>query len=345
MPSLPADSTADVNGLAMAEEIASGALPANMLALLVDRINVGIFTVAADGTVLQWNRFLHSHTRLAPEEVVGRNLYETFPELPRAWLERKLRSVFIIKNFSFTSWKQRPYLFRFEDHRPLTGGVEAMRQDCAFIPLVHDGQVRAVSVVIIDVTDTFESQARLDATLAVLAAQSERDALTGIYNRRKLQEVLDLEVKRAQRYNQKFGLLMMDIDHFKRINDTHGHLVGDEAIRHVAKRALATLRTTDVVARYGGEEFVVFLPGEDVTGAALAAERLREAVRQPFTAMSDIPLTLTISIGVTGFRAEAADVTTLLGEADRALYASKQGGRNRVTTYCPPAVASSADAK
>ena len=303
--------------------------------MLVDRINVGIFTVTADGTVLQWNRFLHAHTRVAPEEVVGRNLYRCFPDLPREWLERKLRSVFVIKNFAFTSWKQRPYLFRFEGQRPVSGGAEAMRQDCAFIPLVHDGEVKAVSVAILDATDTYESQTRLDTTLAMLAAQSERDALTGVYNRRKLTELLELEVKRALRYSQKFGLIMLDIDHFKKVNDTHGHLVGDEAIKHVAQRALATLRATDVVARYGGEEFVVFLPGEDVAGAALAAERLREAARKPFKTLAEVDLTLTISLGVTGFRPEAADPQALLAEADRALYASKQGGRNRVSVFRP----------
>jgi diguanylate cyclase (GGDEF)-like protein len=314
---------------------AKGALPPALLALLVDRINVGLFTVTADGTILQWNRFLHAHTRVAPEDVIGRNVYECFPDLPREWLERKLRSVFVIKNFAFTSWKQRPYLFRFEGQRPISGGTEAMRQDCAFIPLVHDGEVKAVSVVILDATDTYESQTRLDATLVMLAAQSERDALTGVYNRRKLTELLDHEVKRALRYKQKFGLVILDIDHFKKINDTHGHLVGDEAIKHVAQRALATLRTTDVVARYGGEEFVVFLPGEDVEGAALAAERLRDAARKPFKTMADVDLTLTISLGVTEFRPEAADPKTLLSEADRALYASKQGGRNRVSTFEP----------
>jgi diguanylate cyclase (GGDEF)-like protein len=314
---------------------AAGALPPALLAVLVDRINVGIFTVTADGTVLQWNRFLHAHTRVAPEEIVGRNLYERFPDLPREWLERKLRSVFVIKNFAFTSWKQRPYLFRFEGQRPVTGGAEAMRQDCAFIPLVHEGEVRAVSVAIVDATDTYESQTRLDATLAMLAAQSERDALTGVYNRRKLSELLDMEVKRALRYKQKFGLVILDIDHFKKINDTHGHLVGDEAIRHVAQRALATLRATDVVARYGGEEFVVFLPGEDVAGAALAAERLREAARAPFKTLADVELTLTISLGVTGFRPAVADPQALLAEADRALYASKEGGRNRVSVFRP----------
>ena len=314
---------------------AGSGLPPALLALLVDRLNVGIFTVTADGTELQWNRFLHAHTRVAPADVVGKNLYETFPELPREWLERKLRSVFVIKNFAFTSWKQRPWLFRFEGQRPVSGGALAMRQDCAFIPLVHDGEVRAVSVVILDATDTYESQTRLDATLAMLAAQSERDALTGVYNRRKLTELLDMEVKRALRYKQRFGLVMLDIDHFKKINDTHGHLVGDEAIKHVAQRAVATLRTTDVVARYGGEEFVVFLPGEDVTGAALAAERLREAARKPFKTLADVDLTLTISLGVTEFRPEAADPKMLLEEADRALYASKEGGRNRVSVFRP----------
>ena len=311
------------------------ALPVAVLALLVDHINVGILTVNVDGTVLQWNRFLHAHTGVAPGDVVGRNLYERFAELPRDWLERKLRSVFLLKNFAFTSWRQRPYLFRIDNHRPLTGGSEPMRQDCTFIPLVHDGQVKAVSIVIIDVTDTYESQTRLDETLATLAAQSERDGLTGIYNRRKLEQVLGAEVQRARRYQQNLAVLMFDIDHFKRINDTHGHLVGDEAIRHVAKKAVSTLRVTDFVARYGGEEFVALLPGEEISGAAIAAERLREAVAKPFSG-AGVALAVSISIGVTGLRADTGSPEILLSEADQALYASKQNGRNRVTVFAPP---------
>jgi diguanylate cyclase (GGDEF)-like protein len=311
-------------------------LSAPLLALLIDRINVGILTVSPEGVVLQWNRFLEAHTRLPAQEVIGRNLYERFPDLPRAWLERKLQSVFLLKNFAFTSWKQRPYLFRFDDHRPLSSGVEAMRQDCAFVPLVHGGRVVAISVVIIDVTETYESQTRLDETLAVLASQSERDGLTGVYNRRKLEEVLTIEIMRASRYKQKLGLMILDIDHFKKVNDTHGHLVGDEAIRHVAGVALTTLRATDVVARYGGEEFVAVLPGEGLAGTRLAAERVRAAVRAPFKALSDIELSVTISIGVTSFRPEVADAKTLIGEADQALYHSKQGGRDRVTAFEAP---------
>jgi diguanylate cyclase (GGDEF)-like protein len=310
-------------------------LPLGLLALLVDRINVGILTVGPDGTVLQWNRFLQAHTRLAPEEVVGKNLYERFSELPRAWLERKLRSVFLLKTFAFTSWRQRPYLFRLEDHRPLTGGTEPMRQDCAFIPLVLDGDVKAVSIVIVDATDTYESETRLDQTLAALAAQSERDSLTGVYNRRKLGEVLDVEIKRARRYNQNLCAMIFDIDHFKRVNDTHGHLIGDEAIRHVASKSVSTLRNTDFVARYGGEEFVALLPGEALSGGVIAAERLREAAAKPFPISTGSTLSITISVGVTCLRPDTPDAQALLSEADQALYASKKGGRNRVTPFAP----------
>jgi diguanylate cyclase (GGDEF)-like protein len=326
MGSPQADPTA---GLAPAE------LPAGFLALLIDRVNVGIVTVDAIGTVMQWNRFLHAHTCLSPDQVVGQNLYERFPELPRAWLERKLRSVFLLKNFAFTSWRQRPYLFRFDNHRPLTGGTEPMRQDCAFIPLERDGEVKAVSIVISDATDTYESQTRLDEALKALAAQSERDAMTGAYNRRKLEQVLDAEIKRARRYPQYLSAVMFDIDHFKRVNDTHGHLVGDEAIKHVASRAMAILRVTDFVARYGGEEFVALLPGEEISGAAKAAERLRVAAATPFTALAEVPLSVTISLGVATLRPDTADGKALLAEADKALYASKTAGRNRVTVYTP----------
>jgi len=308
-----------------------------LMAALVDRINVGILTVSPDGTILQWNRFLQAHAGWDPEQVVGRNLFERFPDLPRAWLERKLRSVFLLKTFAFTSWKQRPYLFKFENHRPLTGDSEPMRQDCAFIPLMHDGDVKAVSIVILDATDTYESQTRLDETLAALAIQSERDALTGVYNRRKLEEVLETEIKRARRYQQNLAALMFDIDHFKRVNDTHGHLVGDVAIKHVATTASSTFRATDFIARYGGEEFVALLPGEEISGATIAAERLRHAASKSFTALAETPLSITVSIGVTALRPGTPDGKALLGEADQALYASKRGGRNRVTVFTPGA--------
>jgi diguanylate cyclase (GGDEF)-like protein len=307
------------------------------VAALVDGINVGIVTVNPDLIVVQWNRFMQAYSGRTVAEVVGAPLFETFPQLPRAWLERKIRSVLLLKTFAFTSWRVRPFLFEFTGHRPVTGDADSMRQDCALIPLVEGGEVRAVSIVLIDTTDTYEAQRRLDDALSELAARSERDGLTGAYNRHKLEEVLATEVERARRYQGKLSLVMFDIDHFKEVNDQFGHLVGDEAIRQVARTAAQTLRTTDLVARYGGEEFVAVLPGVGVEEAVAAAERLRAAIAgATFPGPDGGALSITVSLGVSTFGEQTA--ATLLGAADQALYRSKAGGRNRVTA-APPAEA------
>jgi diguanylate cyclase (GGDEF)-like protein len=301
--------------------------------VLVDRLNVGIVTVNEQLTVLQWNRFMQAHSGRSSADVVGRDLFASFPDLPREWLERKIRSVFLLKTFAFTSWRTRPYLFCFKDHRLITGDADPMRQDCAFVPLIEAGAVKAVSIVLVDATDTYDSQRKLDGALADLAAQSERDPLTGIYNRRKLEEVLHVEFLRAARYDSRLSLLMIDIDHFKRVNDQFGHLAGDEAIRHVAHTAVATLRATDVVARYGGEEFIALLPEVGLEGAMIAAERLRIAVAESPVPNDGRPLPLSISLGATTFRRGTPEPRTLIEEADQALYRSKSAGRNRATPF------------
>jgi diguanylate cyclase (GGDEF)-like protein len=308
-------------------------LSPELLAVLVDRINVGVITVSPEMTVLQWNRFMQAHSGLAAADLLGRNLFEQFPELPRPWLERKIRSVFLLKTFAFTSWRRRPYVFGFKDHRLITGDTEAMRQDCAFVPLIEAGVVRAVSIVLIDATDTFESQRRLDLALADLAAQSERDGLTGIYNRRKLEQSLEVEVSRARRYEGQLSVLMFDIDHFKKVNDRFGHLVGDDTIRHVAKVALETLRTSDLLGRYGGEEFLALLPEVGIEGAMVAAERIRKAVAERPVHSAGKEVSVTISVGGAAFSPAQATGLVLVDQADQALYRSKTAGRNRVTSF------------
>jgi diguanylate cyclase (GGDEF)-like protein len=321
---------------ALTESLAAGAahLPAELLAVLIDRINVGIITVSPGMTILQWNRFMQAHSGLGGDTLVGQNLFERFPDLPRQWLERKIRSVFLLKTFAFTSWRRRPYLFPFRDHRLITGDAEAMRQDCAFVPLIEDGAVKAVSIVLIDVTDTFESQRRLDAALADLEALSERDGLTGIYNRRKLEQQLEVEVSRARRYVSNLSVLMFDIDHFKKVNDRFGHLVGDDTIRHVAKVALETLRTSDVLGRYGGEEFLALLPEVGLEGALVAGERVRRAIAEHPVESAGREVPVTISVGAATFSPALATGLVLVDQADQALYRSKTAGRDRVTGFC-----------
>src|SRR5579871_3396223 len=155
------------------------------------------------------------------------------------------------------------------------------------------------------------------------------DVLTGIFNRRHFTSLLTREQQRAARYGTTFSILMLDIDHFKRINDTYGHPVGDEAIKAMAGAAGKCLRPTDMIGRFGGEEFVVMLPHTDEPGAVLAAERIREAVAKVVVLAGKEEVRFTVSIGAACY-APRASVDQLLECSDKALYAAKTGGRNQV---------------
>ncbi len=134
-----------------------------LLEFLVDRIEIGVFVVDKDYRVVLWNRFMALHSQHAAETVVGKSLFEAFPELPQKWLARKIDSVFVLGNYAFTSWEQRPFLFRFNHNRPITGGVDAMRQNCTLIPQKNDhGDVELVCITLSDFTDTAMYQNRLN---------------------------------------------------------------------------------------------------------------------------------------------------------------------------------------
>lgn len=160
------------------------------------------------------------------------------------------------------------------------------------------------------------------------------DALTGASNRRYFTRQLSREINRVQRSKAHLSLLLLDIDHFKRINDRYGHGVGDEVLQEFARRIAQSLpRKLDWYARLGGEEFTVVLPETDLSGACVVAERIREHVADAHFSTSGGSIPVTVSIGVSGIAAlgSAANVDTLLESADRCLYQSKDSGRNRVT--------------
>lgn len=310
------------------------AIEKQLLGFIVDRINVGVLAVDRDMKVVLWNRFLEVNSGRVAAEIIGASLFDAFPELPREWLRRKIEAVRILKNFSFTSSQQRPYLFRFRHHRPITGGADYMRQDCAFMPMVDArGEVEHVCIVVSDVTDASIFQARLNEALAMIATQNDHDAMTGLLNRRKVDEELTAELSRARRYGRPLAVLMMDIDHFKKVNDTHGHHAGDQVIRYVATTAKACLRTSDFMGRYGGEEFVVVLPEVGVEGAQVVAERIRAKIAEAPVLVSDQRIAVTSSFGISERRPDTLHAEGLVHEADIALYASKTRGRNRVSVF------------
>ena len=168
---------------------------------------------------------------------------------------------------------------------------------------------------------------------ARLFEQTERlattDGLTGLLNHRAFQARLDEHLAQAQRYGKKLSLILCDIDHFKNVNDTYGHPVGDVVLKGVARTLAREARTTDVVARYGGEEFAVVMPETDAAGALVIAERIRERIAALSFDTGQGPLAVTMSLGVATFPEVGARKAELIERADACLYEAKRGGRNR----------------
>ena len=155
------------------------------------------------------------------------------------------------------------------------------------------------------------------------------DGLTGVNNKRFLMETLEREIPRARRHQRPLALVMFDIDHFKHINDTYGHLAGDYVLKELAQLVKGRLRPDDVLGRYGGEEFCVVLPETDLNGGASMAEAIRMLVEGHAFVFEQERITVTISLGVAVLQ-DDNDVTSFLKNADERLYAAKRGGRNQV---------------
>jgi len=156
------------------------------------------------------------------------------------------------------------------------------------------------------------------------------DPLTGAFNRRHFREVGNAELHRSKRYKQPFTILMLDIDHFKAVNDTFGHSVGDEALKETVSVIQNALRDEDTLGRLGGEEFAVMFPQTDTQGASLVAERIRASIAEIVIDTPIEPLSFTMSIGVSESANDDVTVDDALNRADKALYKAKEQGRNRV---------------
>jgi diguanylate cyclase (GGDEF)-like protein len=159
------------------------------------------------------------------------------------------------------------------------------------------------------------------------------DSLTGLPNRRYFLKAASLEIERVKRFGSAASIVAIDLDHFKAVNDVHGHAAGDEALRCLARVCTQHLRQIDVLARIGGEEFVVLLPGTNENGAVSVAEKLRHAVGQTPLKNGATQFNITASFGVSEVRAHDKRIDECLGRADSALYAAKRAGRNRVLSF------------
>ncbi len=184
----------------------------------------------------------------------------------------------------------------------------------------------------------FSRQAALTIENAKLFAKVEemalKDTLTGLYNRRYFHQILDYEMNRAKRYRQSLSLVFIDLDHFKEINDSFGHSVGDQFLKQIAQKLQTLFRTTDLVARYAGDEFVGVLPATASDGAMILARRIQEALGSYQIMVRGRTLQVSVSIGVDTYESsEGIGGVTLIDRADKAMYEAKSHGRNCVRSY------------
>ena len=194
----------------------------------------------------------------------------------------------------------------------------------------HPAELRARISVHLKVKQLHD---QLREHMSLLERLSNTDALTQLANRRRFSETLEQELARARRYKRPLSLVMLDVDHFKRLNDSYGHQAGDDVLKSIAGLLPTTLRAQDMVARFGGEEFAIVLPETPVQQARAVAERLRSAIESRTFRCQGHDIGVTASFGVADTRAgELGSPQQLIGAADRALYTAKTCGRNRVAS-------------
>lgn len=214
-------------------------------------------------------------------------------------------------------------------------GIDGLESGMSVLPMLVAALVIVGLVVrlMLSVSDTRTTAKLLDTALKEQERLAVTDGLTGLYNRRFFEEVLRMEADRAVRDGSTLALVVADLDHFKLVNDTHGHQSGDAVLVEAAARLQRTLRGSDILARYGGEEFVIILPGSDGDAALEIVERCRRALcEETIRLHSGQRITLTGSFGLACLPGDGREAEELVRRADRALYAAKDHGRNRVVT-------------
>lgn len=299
---------------------------------ILDSLSQGLFVVDREFRVVLWNRWLEQHSHLKAEDAIGRKITDLFPDLERKGFGWKVESVFRLGNFAFFSQRLHHYLLPFPSTGYVLSELEFMQQNVILSPLRDEsGEVNLVAVSIQDNTEAVLYQGRLEQAYAKLEKASQTDPLTGLANRRHLFNRLAEEIKRHSRTGAPLSVAMLDLDHFKRINDTYGHMVGDEVLVHLARLAQEHLRTYDFIGRYGGEEFTLVLPETPLEAAAIVVDRLRQKVESTSLETAGTSIRITFSAGVASTEGRPHLTPDLfLDLADSELYRAKQGGRNTV---------------
>ena len=288
---------------------------------LIDAMYEGVYFVDADRTISYWSKGAERMTGFKSTEVVGSRCSDNI-----------LRHV--DAEGCELCEKRCPIAAVIAEGRPRTADISLRHKDGHLVPItarvtpIHsaNGDTTGAIQIFVDKWASIDIRERVKELEDLTAL----DVLTGLPNRRSLESSLQERLTNLENYGLPFGILMIDVDNLKPVNDRHGHLVGDELLRMVSRTLASNLRMPDVVGRWGGDEFVAVLPYGGQEQLKAAAERLRRTIEGLSLRVGDVTASVTISIGVTEAR-PGDTLRTLFGRADRLLYQSKSVGRNRVT--------------
>ncbi|WP_263833926.1 sensor domain-containing diguanylate cyclase [Sulfurospirillum oryzae] len=323
---------------------------------IIDSINVGILTIDADLNIYYVNKWVAVHSDVEAQDVVGKNLLSLFNVTPERLksLQRHIKTALTLGGPSFFTADSNHYLFPMKNSITTKSIFEFMQQDVTIMP--YNIEKRQVTVLIYDQTSLMEEKAKCNkesedlarsikvanATIRkletaknklikqkdIIYKQAHYDHLTSLANRTLLNQRLQLLVENNQTSGKKFGVLFLDLDNFKEINDSLGHDVGDMILIHVAKTLLLATRKSDTVARFGGDEFIILVDDiEETKTLEHIAKKLISAVQQPIR-VRHLDLSVTTSIGISLFPDHGSDFNQLIKNADLALYVAKAEGRN-----------------
>jgi diguanylate cyclase (GGDEF)-like protein/PAS domain S-box-containing protein len=281
-------------------------------------------TLDAEGRIENWNASIGRVTGYAESSIIGEPFSVFYPE--GAITPERVADY--LREADDNGWSLDDGWRTKADGSRFWGSSMIAPLDDAFLeqissPIVRSGSERGYALIMRDITDKHvATEKQLSAMLS--------DHLTGIPNRRAFFEAADLEMKRWRRFPRPLSVLVIDADHFKKINDTFGHATGDVVLRDLGQTLKKSVREIDIIARVGGEEFAALLPSTDLEGAKILAERIRKEIEWKSLTVDGITIQYTVSIGISTMTDAVTGFDELLKLADQALYQAKGAGRNQI---------------
>jgi len=296
-----------------------------------DPLPIGVLVLDGQMRIRTWNRWLAEHTGIPDTRAISQRLEDLFPGFRNPRFQMAVEQVLRNGGPQILSQALHRYLIPIDLPHLARHGFGLMRQH-VHIEAYDRRDERLALVSVIDVTGSVLRTEALTDVAQRLEHDVNRDPLTGLFNRRFMWEWLEHQQRQAQRHQYPIAAMMLDVDHFKGINDRHGHPLGDRVLQDFARQLAIWVRESDIVVRYGGEEFLILLPCCDQALSHEVAERIVRQTRQ--SSLGSLPIgAVTCSIGVALFETDnPLPPADLLNLADRRLYLAKQAGRDRAVT-------------